>query len=314
MGKIQLVNIGLVPEIVAESGRPLASAYAQFLQSERFDPSTRQAYRSAIDQFFLFCSQTGTRIQQVAPSHAAAYFTGALASKSPSTQRLGLSALRALFREFAGRQLIADNPFQHVRLPKGVRAQRTRYDDAGGARSKLNQLLKAIDGSSPSDHRDKALITTLCLGFVKLDAVLRLRYADYVTEKGQAWLRFAKSDSRYVDIPCHRLLHENIDAHTEHWPHHTTDALFQARVHRVSTPFSRVHAWRIVAKRVEQAGLSGINCRTLNNWGIALLLDAFKLPQGLTALVPARSSLRATLFHSRSPRPLSPDIVDRIQL
>src|SRR5579862_643637 len=208
MKKVQLANIGLVPEIIAQSGRPLALAYAQFCRSVKFDPNTRQAYQSAVDQFFRFCSHTGTRVQQVSPSDATAYFAVALAGKSPSTQRLGLSALRALFRAFADAHLIADNPFQHVKLPKGLRAPRVYYDNARDARLKFGQLLGAIRGSSFSDHRDKALITTLCLGFLKLEDALRLRYGNYLIERGRAWLRVATSGSHRVEIPCHPLVHE----------------------------------------------------------------------------------------------------------
>src|ERR1700693_3020536 len=109
MKKVELSLIGKVPEIIAQAGRPVAAVYARFFATQTFKPNTRQAYQSAADQFLNFLSQRGTRMEQVSPADAEAFFV-AIASKSPSGQRQTLSALRALFGAFLDAHLIAENP------------------------------------------------------------------------------------------------------------------------------------------------------------------------------------------------------------
>jgi site-specific recombinase XerD len=317
MQRVQLPHLGTVPKAIANSGRPIASVYVRFFSSDKCHPSTRRAYQAACDQFFDALIHSPTSIRDFSAADAKAYFATSLRSKSQSTKRLSLSALRSLFHAFLDAHVIATNPFVDVTLRRASTGRRTL--DAQAVSREFKKLLAGIKTSSLIDYRDKALIAVLCLGFSPIDAALRLERADCLISDGRYWLRFAGRSRAFVELPCHPILSRNLRAYTRLLKLRPSDTLFEARPSESfrsshpATRLSRVDAWRIVAKRVQIAGLSEINCRTLRSWGLTMLSDAVSRSWNRDHF-SRKTSLWTALIRSRDSRPLSPAVVDDMPL
>ena len=86
-----------------------------------------------------------------------------------------------------------------MRGPKHVvRKGKTPVLDAAEARA----LLDSIDGTSPIDLRDKALIGLMLYSFARIGAALGMKVEDVFTQNRRLWVRLHEKGGKPHDMPC----------------------------------------------------------------------------------------------------------------
>jgi integrase/recombinase XerD len=119
-----------------------------------------------------------------------------------------LAALRMLFDWLVVGHVIDVNPAHAVRGPKHViKKGRTPVLDREEARS----LLAAIDTSSLTGLRDRALIGVMIYTFARIGAVLQVNVGDYFTQGRRGWVRLHEKGGKEQEAPCHHKLEVFLD-------------------------------------------------------------------------------------------------------
>ena len=99
--------------------------------------------------------------------------------------------------------VIEVNPAHAVRGPKHVvKKGRTPVLDRDEARA----LLAAIDTSSLTGLRDRALIGVMIYTFARVGAVLQMNVGDYFTQGRRGWVRLHEKGGKEHEAPCHHKL------------------------------------------------------------------------------------------------------------
>lgn len=163
-----------LPEWEDESIAAAVEAFVDTLPSL----STSRSYRAAIDSLAAFCDVMKIRsLADLTATQALAYADTVLAKTSVATARARTSANRALFRYLAGKELVADNPFdQMASLPNGVT---TSSSIPGYTADDITRLLDMTTGD-PLAKRDRALISLLFATMTRPGQIASMKCGDIV--------------------------------------------------------------------------------------------------------------------------------------
>jgi integrase/recombinase XerD len=168
--------------------------------------NTRRAYYKAACRFSDWCEGMGLLdLAGVKPPHVAAYIE-MLGLPEPQGQGLSkptvkqhLAALRMLFDWLVVGHVLANNPAHAVRGPKySQKKGKTPVLDRDEARA----LLAAIDASSLTGLRDRALIGVMVYTFARVGAVLYMNVSDYFSQGQCGWVRLHDKGGKEQEAPC----------------------------------------------------------------------------------------------------------------
>ena len=153
-----------------------------FFTSHIRNPNTRRAYMEAVRQFSGFCNEIGVAdLAQVEPVHVAAFVEAQMLLHSKPTVKQRLAALRMLFDWMVIGQVLSLNPAHAVRGPKYTqRRGKTPVLQADEART----LIDAINATSLSGLRDRALIGLMVYTFARVGAAVSMRVEDLLCARG----------------------------------------------------------------------------------------------------------------------------------
>jgi integrase/recombinase XerD len=176
---------------------------------------TRRAYYKAACRFSAWCEGRGfSGLAQVKAPHVAAYIKmlgtpepeGAGLSKPSVKQHL--AALRMLFDWLVVGHVLEVNPAHAVRGPKySQKKGKTPVLDREEART----LIAAIDTSSLTGLRDRALIGVMIYTFARVGAVVQMDVPDYFTQGRRGWVRLHEKGGNEHEAPCHHKLETYMD-------------------------------------------------------------------------------------------------------
>ncbi len=164
-----------VPDI-PEWGAPAVAGYLSRLTDQRgLSPNTVEAYRRDLAQFLDYCDRAGVdRLDVVERKMARRYlaFLDTLGYSRTTIARKASSA-RAFYADAVTRGLAAVNPFEGVSTPKPPKPLPHALPAGTVATA-----IEAIDTSTPSGVRDRAIVETLYATGLRVSELAGMRLRD----------------------------------------------------------------------------------------------------------------------------------------
>jgi integrase/recombinase XerD len=233
------------------------------------------------------------------------------------TVKQHLAALRMLFDHLVTGHIIDVNPAHAVRGPKHVvKKGKTPVLTAEEAR----QLLDAIDTSTVTGQRDRALIGLMVYSFARVNAALSMKVSDYYVQGRRGWVRLHEKGGKDHAVPCHHHLEEYLDAYiaAARIADDPTGPLFRTMAGRTGqltgNRMWQQDAYRMIQKRAQAAGIqTKIGNHTFRATGItAYLKNSGKLE--IAQQIAAHESPRTTKLYDRREDELSLAEIERIAI
>jgi site-specific recombinase XerD len=309
-------GLPVVPVLVAAAGERAAIRFLEFFAGQIQNANTRAAYARAAGGFLAWCEDRGIdSLTEVQPLHVAAWIEQLKGSVSVPTVKLRLAAIRHLFDWLVTGHIMQVNPAAAVRGPKHVvRKGKTPVLDA----SEVRTLLDSINGTSPIDLRDRALIGLMLYSFARIGAVVGMKVEDFFTQNRRQWIRLHEKGGKLHDMPCNHnaeaFLHAYIDG--TGIAADPKGALFRS-VGRdgklTGNALHRVKAFELVRKR---AAAAGIGTKIGNHSFRATGINVFRKLGGSlenAALMANHASTRTTQLYDRKSDEVTLDEVERIR-
>ena len=210
-----LAGLAVKPPAVFLPNEKTAERFFGFFTANHQNKNTRRAYYKAACRFSDWCEGRGLLdLADVKPPHVAAYIEwlgraepdGAGLSKPTVKQHL--AALRMLFDWLVVGHVIDSNPAHAVRGPKySQKKGKTPVLDREEARA----LIAAIDTSSLTGLRDRALIGVMVYTFARVSAVLNMNMVDYFSQGRRGWVRLHEKGGKEHEAPCIPKLEAYLD-------------------------------------------------------------------------------------------------------
>ena len=227
--------------------------------------------------------------------------------------KLQLAALRVLFDWLVVGQVLPVNPASSVRGPRhSVKKGKTPVLAADETRT----LIDAIDTSTLTGLRDRALIGLMVYTFARVGAVIKMQVEDVYVQGRRTWVRLHEKGGKEHEMPCHHNLDDYLHAYLEVAKPGAKAWLFCTATGRSSTlsgrPMSQSDVWRMIGRRAEQAGIkTKIGCHTFRATGITeYLRNGGKLE--IAQQMANHESARTTGLYDRRNDQVSLDEVERI--
>ena len=278
------------------------------------NPNTRRAYARAASRFSAWCAEYGLDdLQAIEPVHVAAYIETLQLQMTAPSVKLQLAALRVLFDWLVVGQVIPSNPASSVRGPRhSVKKGKTPVLAADEART----LIDAIDTSTITGLRDRALIGLMVYTFARVGAVIKMQVDDVYVQGRRTWIRLHEKGGKEHEMPCHHNLEDYLHAYLEAAQPGAKAYLFCTAMGRSATlsarPMSQSDVWRMIGRRAEQAGIkTKRGCHTFRATGITEdLRNGGKLE--IAQQMANHESARTTGLYDRRNDQVSLDEVERI--
>jgi integrase/recombinase XerC len=316
MNNLLPIAVSSVPRIIAATSPKAAENYVNFFTSNIRNKNTRKAYLGALLEFLDWCDSLQIKsLKAVRPIHVAAFVENLTKSKSPSTTKQKLAAIRKIFDWMVTGQIIDANPAHAVRGPKhSVKKGKTPILSVEEART----LLDSIDTSTPMGLRDQALIGLMVYSFARIGAALSMRVEDVFVQKGRLWVRLHEKGGKHHEMPCHHNLEEYLQAYMalDGIRDDPKGILFRSigrGTHSLTdNGLAQANAYVMIRRRAVAAGIkTKIGNHTFRATGItAFLTNGGTLERAAT--MANHSSTRTTQLYDRRNDELSLDDVERI--
>lgn len=242
----------------------LAERWLDAVAASGRSPNTLDAYRGDIHQYVRFLSRQGITDMRDVVQGVVEQFVHEFANEAGRTGRIRaestvarvVSAVRMFHRWIAEIGLTVESAAEGVPPPSAVRAAPPILDPP-----ELAALLSSIEGDSPIELRDRAVLALLVLTGLRAAEVVELD----VEHVGQdcRMVEVAGDRPRPLPIPDPRALRVWLDRGRPQLATADDPALFpNSRGQRMT----RQGVWRIVSERAVEAGLPpGTSPRTLRN-------------------------------------------------
>jgi site-specific recombinase XerD len=185
--------------------------FVEFFTANIRNPNTRKAYAWAVAEFAAWCARNGlTELRDIEPVHVAAYIETLQTRLAAPSVKQHLAAIRMLCDWLVVGQVIAVNPASSVRGPKhSAKKGKTPVLAADEARA----LLDAIDTTTLTGLRDRALIGLMVFTFARVGAALKMQVEDVYIQGRRTWVRLHEKGGKLHEMPCHHNLEEYLHAY-----------------------------------------------------------------------------------------------------
>ena len=241
-----------------------AERFFGFFTANIRNKNTRRAYYKAACRFSDWCEGRGLAdLALVKERHVSAYIEqlglleteGGQGLSKPSVKQ-HLAALRMLFDWLVVGHVMETNPAQAVRGPRySQKKGKTPVLDRDEARA----LLAAIDISTVTGLRDRALIAVMIYTFARVGAVLQMNVGDYFTQGRRGWVRLHEKGGKEHEAPCHHKLETYLDQYiaAAGIANDKDGPLFRTTGRSTGIPRRMVQkdAYKVTERRARQAGI-----------------------------------------------------------
>jgi site-specific recombinase XerD len=308
----------VIPTIITAAGDRASLRFLEFFAANIRNPHTRRAYGRAVADFLTWCDEHGVpSITAVQPLHVAAWIEQQTRDHSAPTAKLRLAALRHLFDWLVTGQVIPVNPAASVRGPShSMRVGKTPVLEVEEARA----LLDAIDVTTHSGLRDRALIALMVYSFARIGAATGMKVEDVFTQNRRLWVRLREKGGKEHSMPCHHNLETYLIAYIDQaglgddpkGPLFRTIGRGTGKLTR--TPLPQANAYAMVGRR---AAVADIDTKLGNHSFRATGITAY-LKNGGTlekaAAMANHASTRTTQLYDRRHDEMNLDEVERIRI
>src|SRR6202790_3674715 len=246
-----------VPTLITNIGPEATKRYFEFFTVPIRNKNTRTAYYHAIGQFLDWCQRAGFRgLEDIEPITVAAYVEQH--PSSPATIKQHMSAIRMLFSWLTEKGILAMNPAREV---KTERFSRTEGKTPAFVEGEVQKLLGAIETTTHTGLRDRALLGVLAYTFARIGAAVNLKVEDYYPSGKRFLLRFKEKGGKEKELPVHHKLEELLDEYLKATGlgSEPGSLLFPAALGKTGKlsrrPLVRTDAADMLKRRLKQAGL-----------------------------------------------------------
>jgi site-specific recombinase XerD len=178
-----------VPALIADVGPEGTKRFFEFFTVPIRNANTRAAYYRAIQQFLSWCERAGYQhLEDIEPITVAAYIETLQRQTAPATVKQHMAAIRMLFSWLTEKGVLAMNPAREV---KTERFSRTEGKTSAFVDGEVQKLLGAVDASTHTGLRDRALLGTLAYTCSRIGAVVNLKMEDYFQNGKRSVLRLS---------------------------------------------------------------------------------------------------------------------------
>lgn len=272
-----LAGLSVKPPVVFLADEKAADRFYRFFTANIRNKNTRRAYYKAAGRFSDWCEGRGLLdLAHVKPQHVAAYVE-MLGLPEPKGQGLSkpsvrqhLAALRMLFDWLVVGHVLDVNPAHAVRGPKySQKKGKTAVLDREEARA----LLAAIDTSSLTGLRDRALVGVMIYTFARIGAALQMNVGDYFSQGRRGWIRLQEKGGKEHEAPCIPKLEAFLDEYiaAAGIEGDKDGPLFRTTGRSTGTPhrMTQQDAYRLIQRHAKQAGIkTRIGNHTMRATGI----------------------------------------------
>ena len=160
--------------------RQLAKKFFEFFTVPIRNANTRSAYYRANQQFLAWVERAGYQdLEDIEPITVAAYIEVLQRRAAAPTVKQHMAAIRMLFSRLTEKGVLAMNPAREV---KTERFSRTEGKTPAFIEGEVQTLLAAIEASTHTGLRDRALLGVLAYTFARIGAVVNLKVEDYILQ------------------------------------------------------------------------------------------------------------------------------------
>ncbi len=249
-----LMHLAATPPSLFLQNEKATERFFDFFTANIRNKNTRRAYYKAACQFSEWCQDKGLHhLAAVKPLHVAAYIEALQGTHSKPTAKQHLAAIRMLCDWLVVGQVLEVNPAHAVRGPKHVvKKGRTPVLN----REEAQALIAAIDTSSLTGLRDRALIGVMIYTFARISAVLQMNVEDYFSQGRRGWVRLHEKGGKEHEAPCHHKLEVYLDEYiaAAGIAEDKRGPLFRT-TGRTSHRMTQPDAYRMIRRRANAAGI-----------------------------------------------------------
>jgi integrase/recombinase XerC len=305
-----------LPALIATADTGAQTRFLEFFAATIRNAHTRRAYARSAWDFMNWCECRGVvALAQIRPLHVAAWVEELGRQSAVPTVKQRLAGVRHLFDWLVRTQVIAANPAASVRGPAYSQQRgRTPVLDAAEARA----ILDAIDPTTATGLRDRALIGVMVYGFARIGAALAMRVEDAYVQNRRLWIRLHEKGGKRHELPCHHRLEDHLHAYIDGCglADDRRGPLFRG-ISRgtgllTTTSLPQASAHRMVRRRADAAGIAtAIGNHSFRATGItAYLRNGGTLERA--AAMAGHASTRTTQLYDRRADMVTLDEVERV--
>src|SRR5215813_13268649 len=197
------------PMLIERAGPSTRKKFFEFFTVPIRNANTRLAYYRAIQQFMTWLERAGYQhLEDIEPITVAAYIETLQRQAAPPTVKQHMAAIRMMFSWLTEKGVLAMNPAREV---KTERFSRTEGKTPAFVEGEVQRLLNAVEISTHTGLRDRALLATLAYTFARIGSVVNLKVEDYYPSGKRFLLRFREKGGKEKELPVHHKLEELLD-------------------------------------------------------------------------------------------------------
>ncbi|RUQ30623.1 tyrosine recombinase XerC [Peribacillus cavernae] len=177
---------------------PSLLSFIEYLQIEKnCSRYTIEHYTQDINEFLLFMSEQGIKNLQVVEYFDARLFLTKLYEKNLSKRSVArkTSCLRSFYKFMMREEIVAENPFALVSLPKKDQMlPRFMYEE------ELNKLFSSLDKDTPLGLRDSAILELLYATGIRVSECCEIKMQDIDFSMGTILIHGKGKKDRYAPL------------------------------------------------------------------------------------------------------------------
>ncbi len=186
-----------------------AKSSSSFLRSRSATLTHEPPITGRSNSFLAWVERAGYQdLEDIEPITVAAYIETLQRQAAPPTVKQHMAAIRMLFSWLTEKGVLAMNPAREV---KTERFSRTEGKTPAFVEGEVQKLLDAIETSTHTGLRDRALLGVLAYTFARIGAVVNLKVEDYYPSGKRFLLRFKEKGGKEKELPVHHKLEELLD-------------------------------------------------------------------------------------------------------
>ena len=224
--------------------------YLSYLKVERgLADQTISSYRIDLKEFTDSLNKKA--VKSITPSEAVNYISLLnQQARKPSTIARKISSLKRFFGYLVNTGTLSDNPFASLSAPKI-----SRYHPNYLSPKEIEQIIDKIELTSKNGIRDKMIIELLYGCGLRISELINLKLSDMEFEAG--FLRVTGKGNKQRLVPMGEYARKSIEKYLISYDHKKLQRSSNLLIYNnMGGELSRVGLWKIIKKRVLEAGIT----------------------------------------------------------
>ncbi|MDE5640975.1 MAG: tyrosine-type recombinase/integrase [Bifidobacterium castoris] len=165
---------------------------------------TLARYRTAVRAWLRWCDLNGVDPMTARRSHLETWCAYLARTRSETNTRNTLSCVRSFYHYLAGERIVAQDPSEHLRLPR-------QYRHSTGTYLTAQQAARFLDAARDMGRQEYALCTLLLLAGPRIGEALGLDVEDWNPQTGT--VRYARKGHYMQEVHVAAAVRDALTAH-----------------------------------------------------------------------------------------------------